>query len=149
MRSFKQDTARQDHVLSSERQLKTAAMVQIYLLAALIYLNRTAIHYSGGEIQHRRLVEEALSYLTQVQVWEVPWPFFIVGCEAQTDSQRKEVLRLSLAPQAEGRLDNAKWVQRMVEAYWNQDDLDTEHNLNYVDKMSAVISACPFLPVFA
>ena len=133
----------------SEGSSKAATIDQLYQLATLIYLNRSALQYSGEEIHHARLVDEALSKLLRVKVWEVPWPFFIIGCEAQTDSQRRQVLESSATLQAENPSDNATRVQKIVEAFWNQADLGTAQGLSYVDKMSAVITACPFLPIFA
>ncbi|KAI9707927.1 MAG: hypothetical protein M1820_004346 [Bogoriella megaspora] len=149
LRCFKQDISRQDQEFPNETPDKAITIVQLYLLAALLYLNRTAIQYSGDELQHRRLVDEALSHLTQVQVRDAPWPFFIIGSEARTDSQRRKVLQLSSMSQSDKQSDNTVWIQRMVEASWNQDDLDEEQSLSYTNKISAVISASPFLPVFA
>ena len=149
LRFFKENTARHNRGSLSETESKASTIVYLYLLAAFIYFKRTVLHYSGGEPQYRILVEEALTHLTQVQVWEAPWPYFVIGCEAQTDSQRILVLQRSQILHTSGRLENAIWMQRMVEASWTQDDLDTEQSLNYVDKISAVISTSPFLPVFA
>ena len=148
MRALRQNPVPQNRGLPRGSKTKNAAVDQLYLLSALIYLNKTAMQYSGDEIQHRRLVEEALSYLSEVQTSEAAWPLFIIGCEAQTDYQRSLVLEVPLRLQNDGLLDNAMWIRRLIESYWNQDDLDEEHNLSYVYKLSGVISACPFLPVF-
>lgn len=133
---------------SNEHNHKSAMIEQLYLLAALIYLDKAVLDYAGDEVQHRILVEEALSYLHAVQIPEAPWPFFIIGCETQTDLQRQQVLRCSLLGGDGGVSDNALWIRRLLESYWNQDDLDVEHSLSYVQKLSGVISSCPFLPVF-
>jgi hypothetical protein len=143
---LKQETAYPDQ--SHLEQPRYTIIARLYLLATMIYLNRTAMHYSGDELQHRRLVEEALSLLKQVRAWEATWPFFIIGCETQSDSERSTVLQLSLAAHSDGRPGMNSWIKRMVEAFWNQNDLDTKQSLSYVDKLSAVIGACPFLPVF-
>jgi hypothetical protein len=134
--------------LSNEDNRKGATLYQLYLLSALIYLDRAVMGYVGDEVQHRILVEEALSHLDAVQISEAPWPFFIIGCEAQTDSQRQHVIRYSLSAGYGGVPGNAIWIRRLVELYWNQDDLDEEHSLGYAQEMSGVISSCPFLPVF-
>jgi hypothetical protein len=37
----------------------------------------------------------------------------------------------------------------MVEAVWNQHDLDTEDQVNYLAILDAVVGGVPFLPPFA
>lgn len=127
---------------------KTTTIDELYLMSALIYLNRTVMQYSGEEVQHRTLVQQALSHLSQIWTSQALWPLFIIGCEARTDSERTRVLQMTSSMGDGGLSDNALWMRRLIEAYWNQEDLDAEDNLSYVQKMSGVISACPFLPAF-
>jgi hypothetical protein len=79
----------------------------------------------------------------------VPWPFFIVGCEARTDLQRRRVLELASVTRRQGDSKRILSILHLIERFWSQDDLDTEQLLSYVDKLSTVISASPFLPAFA
>jgi hypothetical protein len=146
LRLVKSDIASHDRESPNGGQRTTD---QLYLLAALIYLNKMGLNYSGEELYHRRLVEEALQLLTNVQARDVPWPFFIVGCEARTDHQRRRVLELASATRRQGDSTRIPGLLQTIERFWSQDDLDTEQVLSYVDKLSTVISASPFLPAFA
>ena len=124
-------------------------LVELYRLAALLYLNRAALKYSGHELKHRRLVEEALLLLGDLQVHQASWPLFIIACEAKTDAQRKEVLRLF--PETAPRLyvkSSIDGLRHMVQTCWNQDDLHADRGLDYTTKLSAVISSSKFLPPF-
>jgi len=82
-------------------------------------------------------------------MWEAPWPFFVVACEAEAEPQRRNVLQLISELPVERRSSNSGWVQRMIAAAWNQDDLHADRSLDYVTKISAVVSSCPFVPPFA
>ena len=146
LRQVKSDTASQWFGSPNRGQRTTD---RLYLLAALIYLNRMGLNYSGDEPYHKQLVEEATQLLTDIQATEVPWPFFIVGCEARNDRERRTVLELASTTTRRGDSSRIPWLLEMIERYWSQDDLDTELVSGYVDKMSTVISASPFLPAFA
>lgn len=77
------------------------------------------------------------------------WPFFVAACEAETDEQRQIVLDIRLNQDSEKTSTNTVVVLRLVKAFWNLVDLDTEGRLGYYQRMSAVISGSPFLPVLA
>lgn len=132
----------------SGRDFETRVVNRLYQLAALIYLDRIA-HKTSSEHQstfHTTAVSDGLALLACVEVREVPWPLFVIGCEAATDVQRKQVLRLF---DAERAADDGPTPRRLMEAFWIQDDLDTTRKLTYVKKMSGVICALPSLPSFA
>lgn len=144
------------HTLDEERSTldarenRMSTKVQLYRLAGLIYLHRAVKNYSGVELPHKRLVEQAFLALVKVRVHEELWPLFIVAYEVQTDIDRRRVLDFFSEAQRQRPTGNIAWVRRLVEAFWNQDDLDAERQqLSYVTKMTAVISAVPFVPTFA
>ncbi|KAL9618825.1 MAG: hypothetical protein Q9160_006484 [Pyrenula sp. 1 TL-2023] len=137
----------EDGRTADARESMIAMKVQVYRLAGLIYLHRAVKKYSGLELRHRQLVEQAFTAVAKVRVL---WPLFIVACEAQTDVDRRRILEVFDEGQRQWPTGNIAWVRRMVEAFWNQDDLDAEQQeLDYVTKMTAVVSAAPFLPTFA
>ncbi|KAL9110121.1 MAG: hypothetical protein Q9227_005315 [Pyrenula ochraceoflavens] len=128
----------------------TAPVTRLCHLAGLIYLNRAVLRYSGIEPQHRRLVNRAFSALVKMSAREVePWPLFIVACEAQTDPERRWVLERFSEAQKQRQADNIALIRRMSVTFWNQDDLDTEEEIEYATKITAAVSAAPFLPTFA
>lgn len=150
MRSFKPNVASDAQNEHSRNEVaEIDLLAQLYHTAALIYFNRAALRYTGAELHHKRLVDEALSLLEKVLAYEAPWPLFIIGCEARTDRQRRHVLQLFDAKIDGYWSGNMIQIRRMVEASWNQDDLHEEQSLEYLTKMSAVISSSPFLLQFA
>jgi hypothetical protein len=130
-------------------QSKATVIVRLYRLAALIFLNRALIDPTKKPSHHRRLVDDALLCLADVWMWEAPWPFFIIACEAETESQRRDVLQFISEMPVERHSSNSDWVQWMIAAALNQDDLHVDRRLDYVTKISAVVSSCPFVPPFA
>jgi hypothetical protein len=122
--------------------------IRLYKMAALIYLER--IRYeTSNESQSTfdtNVVNDGLTLLACIDVREVLWPLFVIGCEATTDAQRRRVLQFLNAE----RVDTDVLIpQKLIEAFWIQDDLDTTRELSYVRKMSGIISTFPFLPSFA
>lgn len=95
------------------------------------------------------MVEKAFLALVKVKAYEELWPLFIVACEAQTDFERRRILELFSEAQRQRQSGNIAWVRRMVEAFWNQNDLDAEQELSYSTRMTAVVSTAPFIPTFA
>ena len=134
---------------SDEHSTRAMKNARCYHLCARIYLNRIVLGYNGSEIQHRRIVDEALSSIAETSVQDVPWPIFIAACEAQTDEQRRQVLNIPFNRYNQQASNNTKIVLRLVNSFWNLVDLDTEDSMSYVKKMSAVVSSSPFLPVLA
>ena len=134
---------------AAESEYNLGTIVGLYRRAALLYLNRAALRYSGDELHHQRLVEDALSLLGHIQVHQAPWPFFIIACEAHTDIQRRKVLRLFPEATSDKYLKRStRGLKGMVHASWNQDDLHATEGLDYITKVSAAISSSPFLPPF-
>ncbi|KAK5674426.1 hypothetical protein LTS10_012814 [Elasticomyces elasticus] len=135
-------------VQADGRDSKELAVIRLYQMAALIYLDRIG-HESSSEIGttfNAAAVNEGLELLACVDVREVPWPLFVIGCEAATDVQRKRVLGIM---NIEMVGTGVPTPQRMMEAFWIQDDLDTTRALTYITKMSGVISTLSSLPSFA
>jgi hypothetical protein len=130
------------------RDSKVSVIIRLYQMAALIYLEHIR-HWTSDERQpilQNKAVHDGLTLLACVDIREVPWPSFVIGCEAVTDIQRGRILQLLNTE----KFDVGGPTPRgMIEAFWIQDDLDTARKLSYVEKMSAVICAAPSLPSFA
>ncbi|KAH8807363.1 fungal-specific transcription factor domain-containing protein [Xylogone sp. PMI_703] len=125
-------------------------MAELHQLAALIYLNRIMRGYSGEEYRHKRIVRESLLLLEKLEVCESPWPLFIIACEACEDAQRLTILKvLDKTQREQGWSNKFSLIQQLVEAIWNQSDLDECYEVDYATRMNAVISAVPFLPAFS
>lgn len=139
-----------NHSIQGEEGNDDAAKIaHCYHLATRIYLNRIVLGYNGSEVQHRRLTNEAIFKIADIGIQDVPWPFLIAACEAQTEDQRHSVLEIMLNRHNEPASNSAIVVLRLVKTFWNMTDLDADGFLSYEKKMSAVVSSSPFLPVLA
>ncbi|KAL7946043.1 fungal-specific transcription factor domain-containing protein [Trichoderma barbatum] len=131
--------------LSKDREKTT----ELYRLAALIYLNRAALGYSGEELRHRNLVNRGLEILCGKLTHMPPWPIFIIACEAKEDSQRMTALQVLTSAGEEPRSFNMRLLRELVEACWNQDDLHDDEEMDYHMKMRLAVAVAPYVPPFS
>lgn len=126
-------------------------MTSLYRYAALIYLNRAVANISISSFPHRRLVREGILLLHNLGFCESAWPLFIIACEANEDEQRLQVLATLADTRRElgQRSSHIPLIQHMIEAVWNQNDLNIESDVGYCETITAVISTAPSLPLFA
>ncbi|KAI9695342.1 MAG: hypothetical protein M1820_008694 [Bogoriella megaspora] len=123
----------------------------LHRLASLIYVNRAVHCVSGTEFRHRRLVREGILLLSEMATCQNAWPLFIIACEAVDDDQRLAILDVFEQSRQDQRRrsSHVHIIQHMVEAVWNQHDLDTENQVDYLTIFDAVIRGVPFIPPFA
>ena len=123
----------------------------VHRIACLIYVNRAIHHVSGLEFRHRRLVRQGLLLLTKLKTCQCAWPLFIVACEATHDDQRLAILDVFEHSRQDRRRrsSHVHLIQHMVQAVWNQHDLDTENQVDYLTILDAVVGGVPFMPAFA
>ena len=132
---------------TQEQNLRGIA--ELYRLAGLIYLHRAAkktpISHSGVT----KFVKNAFEILERLDTCERGFPLFIAACEARTDAQRGEILRILANTQKVLKVGNIIRVQRLVERLWAQDDLDSENQLDFSLKITAILSTSGTLPAFS
>jgi hypothetical protein len=75
-------------------------------------------------------------------------PLFILGCEARTDEERCTVLELIERTENSASSRSTFIVKALAKAVWVQDDLAGERELDYREKMDAIVSVCSLLPTF-
>lgn len=123
----------------------------LHRLACLIYVNRTVHGVSGAEFRHSRLVREGIALLTRMVTCQNAWPLFIIACEAVTDDQRLAVLDVFEQSRQDRRhrSSHVHFIQHMVEAVWNQHDLNAENKVDYLTIFNAVVAGVPYIPPFA
>jgi hypothetical protein len=131
--------------LPSNSPPKSSNLVQLFKLALLIYLYRVSEPLLNWEQKCLRLVEDAFILLSQVETCERQFPVLILGCEAQTDEQRKIVLDLISRTEKSSCSRSFNHVSQMTRILWAQDFL-ADGVLNFWDKLTAVISCCSLLP---
>ena len=138
-----------DSMLDESAILKIA---ELYRLAALIYSKRACRRNIRSSVQVAHLVQNAFSILEELQLCTAAWPLFIVGCEAETDSQRCLVLELLERSANHRKSDNILWTSKLVKGIWKQDDLFTYTNLTKAAqpllRYGSVVSASSQLPNF-
>lgn len=122
----------------------------LHRLACLIYVNRAVHCVSGTEFHHRRLVREGILLLTEMITCQNAWPLFIIACEAVSDDQRLAILDVfdQSRQDRRRRSSHIHFIQHLVEAVWNQHDLNAENQVDYLTIFDAVIGGVPFIPLF-
>lgn len=120
-------------------------LVELYQLAILVYLNRVSGNIFGQGKKVQEHVEKGLSIFAQLDSCERQFPIFILGSEARTDEQRTSVLNLIDRTEKRSSSRSLNHVRLLILAVWAQDDL-ADKEVNYWDKMSAIISRCSILP---
>ncbi|KAH8705764.1 fungal-specific transcription factor domain-containing protein [Talaromyces proteolyticus] len=127
-----------------------ATVVELYKLASLIYLERVSSNFSGQSNMISSHAERAFQLLETIKDGQVPFPLFVLGCEAKTEGRR--ILILDLIEKA-GKISRSRslaGLHRMVQAAWTQDDLvEHDNDLDYVLKLDAIITSNNIIPTFA
>ncbi|KAH7094456.1 fungal-specific transcription factor domain-containing protein [Paraphoma chrysanthemicola] len=123
----------------------------LHRVACLIYVNRAVHRVSATDFRHRRLVREGMLLMKELDACQSAWPLFIIGCEAIDDEQRLVVLNVyeRIRRDPRQRSSHVDSTQRLVEAVWNQLDLDEEGQVEYTAILDAVIGGLPFMPLLA
>lgn len=113
----------------------------LYRVACLIYVNRAMHRVSGTEFGHRRLVREGMLLLGELETCQSAWPLFVIGCEAVSDEQRLAILHVCERSRRDPRQRSSHIdsTQCLVEAVWNQRDLDEEGQIEYMTILDTVI----------
>lgn len=139
------------HVDSVTPVGRNTMVSDLHRLACLIYVNRAVHRVSGAEFRHKRLVREGILLLTKMKTCQNAWPLFIIACEAVDDDQRLAILDVFEQSRQDRRRrsSHVHVIQHMVEAMWNQHDLNAESPLDFLTIFDAVVGGVPFIPPFA
>lgn len=139
------------HVQSATLIDRNTMVSDLHRLACLIYVNRAVHRVSGTEFRHRRLVREGILLLTKMVTCQHAWPLFIIACEAVDDDQRLAILDIFEQSRQDRRRRSSHihFIQHLVEAVWNQHDLNAESQVDYLTIFDAVVGGVSFMPLFA
>ena len=135
-------------VLDSEGR-RQAAVIELYRLSALIYLERASNSFSGTSAKLDAWANAAFDLLKVLEVCRYGFPVFIIACEARDDEQR--IIILDCLDKMQEVLPTAgmQIVKDMIQSAWTLEDLETERELEYMAKLDVVISGCRMMPSFA
>lgn len=128
-----------------ETPLGDIADMELYRLATLIYLGRAA--NSLGQEIGSRWIEKAFSILERLDAYPRPFPLLIFGLEATTDEQRITLLDIISRTENIVATRSLSFIRLMIQSIWVQDDL-ADKELNYVDRLSIILSSNEALPTF-
>ncbi|KAH8912979.1 hypothetical protein BR93DRAFT_949035 [Coniochaeta sp. PMI_546] len=124
------------------------ATIDILKLASLIYLKRASRNFSGTSPQIDAMVDKAHALLDILETFDLAFPLLIIGCEARTDEQRLSVLGHIERAMRTSTLRSLHGLQNILEQIWVQDDLAVDYELDYLEKLDAVISSYQIMPSF-
>ncbi len=125
------------------------AAMELFKLAALIYLKRASRDFSGTSPQIDTMVERAYVLLDDLQTFNPAFPLLIIGCEARTDDQRIRILEHIEKAMKTSSLRSLYELQNILQQIWVQDDLAVDYELDYLNRLDAVISSRRIMPSFA
>lgn len=128
---------------------RQVAILEVYRLAALIYLERASRNFSGTSPKLDAWASAAFELLTVLGICRHGFPIFIIACEARTDEQRIIILDCLEKTQADKYSTGMQIVKDMIQSAWNLEDLETELEVDYMAKLDVVISGCETMPSFA
>lgn len=130
--------------------LSTAWMVtmEIFKIASLIYLNRASRNFSGTTPQIDAMVERAYVLLGYLETFDPAFPLLIIGCEARTDEQRMRMLDHIGRVMKASSLRDLLGLQDILQQIWVQDDLAVGYELDYLNKLDAIITSYRIMPCF-
>ena len=121
----------------------------LHSIAALIFLNRAALDYSGEEAAHEVLVKHGLDIFETVDVSYTPWPIFIIACEAHRDSARLLILDVVARIEKHTGSRRLTLLRHLIEGAWNYHDLNFGRGSDYRVMLHSVIRTAPYMPFFA
>ncbi|KAH8900612.1 hypothetical protein GQ53DRAFT_708499 [Thozetella sp. PMI_491] len=124
------------------------AMMELYKLAALVYLKRASRNFSGTCQQIDRMVEKAHILLNDPESFNPAFPLLIIGCEARTDEQRMRILEHIEKATKTSSLRSLDGLRNILQQIWVQDDLAVDYELNYLNRLDAVIGSYQIMPSF-
>lgn len=134
--------------VETKRQRETATL-EIYRLAALIYLERASRNFSGTSPKLDSWASAGFKLLKMLEVCKHGIPLFIIACEARTDEQRIIILDCFNKSQRSRASVGMNIVKDMIQSAWNLEDLETEREVDYMTKLDVIVSGCETMPCFA
>jgi len=94
------------------------------------------------------LVERAYVILDALEAFNPAFPLLIIGCEARTDEQRMKILEHIERAMKTSSLRSLHELQNILQQIWVQDDLAVDYELDYLNRLDAVITSYRIMPSF-
>jgi hypothetical protein len=123
------------------------ALMELFQLATLVYLSRVSGNILEPAADTEQRIQRAFVIFSQLSSCERQFPLLILGCEARTDEERCTVLDLISRTEKGASSRSLFLTKKLIQAIWVQEDL-SQGQVNYTDKLSAILSCCTILPAF-
>lgn len=94
------------------------------------------------------MVERAYVILDDIEGFNPAFPLLIIGCEARKDEQRMRILNHIDRAMKTSSLESLHGLPNILQQIWIQDDLAVHSELNYLNKLDAVITSYQIMPSF-
>lgn len=132
----------------SDLRTDWVATLELFKLAALIYLKRASRNFSGTSPQIDAMMERAYALLNGPEAFHPAFPLLIIGCEAQTDGQRRKILEHIGKARKTSSLRSLHELQSILQQIWVQSDLAVDYELDYLNRLDAVVTSYRIMPSF-
>jgi len=129
-----------------ENQSESVAVKELFVLATLLYLERKSTQLVGPSSKTDGWVEDAFLILSRVEHCNKPFPLFIFGREARTDSRRLLILRIIDWTMKKANARSLASLREMLVKLWVQDDLNVEGNADDQRNACFLLKFCNFVP---
>ncbi|KAK1143773.1 hypothetical protein N8T08_006174 [Aspergillus melleus] len=126
---------------------KYATMTELFQLSMLVYLNRATGNLLEPSHMTEQRIHQGLAILSQLDTCERQFPLLVLGCEARTDEERVRILDLIERTEESTSSRSSFLVKTLITSIWVQNDL-AGGQLDYMEKLSSLISCCNIMPTF-
>ncbi|KAI5461016.1 fungal-specific transcription factor domain-containing protein [Mariannaea sp. PMI_226] len=124
-------------------------LVSLFRLAALVYLERISNNLSGSSPKLDVWINSAFRIMTSIRACKYLFPLLIFGCEARTDAHRIIMLDTINETARKTHSLNLQSLLGLLQALWSQDDLQGMCEMDYNERLNAIISVNETIPSFA
>jgi hypothetical protein len=121
---------------------------ELFYLSIFVYFNRMTAYALEPRSTNQTRIQRALTIFATLDSCPRQFPLLIIGCEARTDDDRCTVLELIDRTEKTASSRSVDILSALIKAVWVQDDLAGDRELNYREKMTALISVCSLMPMF-
>ncbi|KAI5462779.1 fungal-specific transcription factor domain-containing protein [Mariannaea sp. PMI_226] len=124
-------------------------LLSLFRLAALVYLERVSNNISELSTKVNAWINSAFNIIENIRACKHLFPLLIFGCEARTDAHRVVILDAIDETSRKTHSLNLQLLRGLLQSVWIQDDLQNTSEMNYNERLSAILSSSKTIPSFA
>lgn len=129
-------------------QSESVAVKELFVLAALLYMEKKSKQLVGTSSKTDQWIADAFLILSRIEYCNKPFPLFIFGFDARTDSRRLVVLSVidQTIKKANAGAGGLVSLRKLLVKLWIQDDLNGGGNIDFESNSCFFLSNCNFVP---